>query len=508
MRGTYPKDKYLFNLQNKIFRLHNIKREISIRILMKKWTGFFIVLVALILVAYYAIGFSIKSTLNKNINSIPKSSAFNVHLHQYHCGWFSSKAILSIKMHIPAQTITDKNGQPQTEPPADFDIDIPLLIKHGPFIFTNYGIRFGVGLITTQPETHYEAFINYLNRTLFRYTLPSLAIEGKIGENEGDFQLAWQGLTSLLSVSSNLDLVDGNFQLAGLNGAANNPSKPQNNVTFKIGAIDYDFKLKRYQDWLWTGHSHFNSNAIAISIAGNKLFELSGLNFLARSDINHGVMDIHFKLSLQKLFTNNQNYGPGTLHLSIRNLDPNIAAKINQQEFSMIQNNSDPNMITLSFMSELPQLLAKGAMIELSEMNLDVPDGKITGNFKIAVPENESNDLSQIIQKIYGEGTFRAPMATVKAIAKALLENESPNNEQSNDNEQTNPVSSPASITQSEQTSMDSDNNTAKNADTLVQDLVSKGLLKTEGNDYVVSFKIENQKIIINGQVFNSEMLQ
>ncbi|MCW8398049.1 YdgA family protein [Legionella sp. PATHC038] len=470
---------------------------------MKKWTGFFVLLVVLTLVAYYAIGLTIKSTLNKNINSIPKSSAFNVRLHEYHSGWFSSHAIISIKMHIPAQTTTDKNGVAKTEPPVDFDTDIPILIKHGPFIVTNYGIRFGMGIITTQPETHYEAFINYLNRTIFRYTLPSLAIEGKIGQNEGDFQLSWDGLTSLLSVSSNLDRIEGNLELLGLSGSANNPANTGSNVIFKVGGITYDFNLKRYQDWLWLGHSRFDIPTITINLAGTPLFELTRFNFLARSDVSHEALTIDFKLSLQKLFANNQTYGPGIMHLSIRNLDPIAAAKINQQEFSMMQNNSDPNMISLAFLNELPQLLAKGAVIELSQMTLNLPDGKIAGNFKITLPKNESNNLSQIMQKLQGEGSFKAPMATVKTLLIASLKNESSPNDT-----QANPVTSPASTTSPTQILTNPDNDADKKADKILQDLVSKGFLKIEGTDYTFTFKLENQKIIVNGKVFNPDQLR
>ncbi|QLZ69755.1 hypothetical protein FOLKNPGA_02553 [Legionella sp. PC1000] len=471
---------------------------------MKKWIGIIIALVVLILVAYFAIGFSIENTLSKNINSIPKTSSFSVHLDKYHRGWFSSQANLRFKMHIPAQNITDKNGITKTEPPADFDVDIPIYIKHGPFIATDHGIRFGIGLVTTQPETHYEAFINYLNKTIFRYTLPSFAIEGTIGQNEGDFKLNWQGLSSLLCVSSNLDYIDGNLRLLGVKGAANNPSNAKNNLVFDIGEIAYDYKFKRHQDWLWLGHARFDIPSVAVNLGGQKAFELAGFDLSAGSNVHDGVMNIDFKLSLQKLFTNNQNYGPGTFHLSFRNLDPEVAAKINQQQSNMIQNNSDPNQVTLAFVTELPKLLAKGAVLELSEMALNVPEGKITGNFKMSLPKNEGGDLSQMMQKMNGEGHFKAPITTVKALVTASLKNNLANQTQATpDAPGTLPnATSPAQIL------TNPDNEAASQADKMLQDFVSKGFLKIEGSDYVLTFKIENQKIFVNGQPFNPEMLK
>ncbi|HHF7367420.1 TPA: YdgA family protein [Legionella bozemanae] len=470
---------------------------------MKKWTGFLIALVVLILVAYFAIGFSIENTLSKNINSIPKTSSFSVYLGNYHRGWFSSQANLTFKMHIPAQNITDKNGVTKTEPPADFDVDIPIYIKHGPFIATDHGIRFGVGLVTTQPETHYEAFINYLNKTIFRYTLPSFAVEGKIGQNEGDFKLNWRGLSSLLCVSSNLDDIDGNLRLLGVKGAANNPSNIKNNLAFDIGEITYDYKFKRHQDWLWIGQSRFDIPSIAINLAGEKVFELGEFALSVGSNIHDGAMDIDFKLSLQKLFTDNQNYGPGILHLSFRNLDPVIAAKINQQEFNLIQNNSDPNLVTLAFATELPKLLAKGAVLELSEMTLNVPDGKIIGNLKMSLPKSEGDDLSQMMQKMSGEGHFKAPITTVKALVTASIKNNLTDNTQTTPDAQ---VTSPGSASP-EQIFTNPDDQAATQAEKMLHDLVNKGLLKIEGNDYVLTFKLENQKIFVNGQPFNPNML-
>ncbi|WP_131794954.1 YdgA family protein [Fluoribacter gormanii] len=471
---------------------------------MKKWSGFIISLVVLILAAYYFIGLAIKSTLNKNIESIPKSSAFSVHLDKYHRGWFSSQAIVTLKMYIPAQSTTDKNGVTKTEPPVDLNMDVPVLIKHGPFIKTPNGVRFGLGLITTQPETHYEAFINYLNKTVFRYTLPSFSLEGKIGQNEGDFQLNWQGLTSLLCVSSNLNHIDGNLRLWGLNGEANNSTSTQSNITFKIGEVGYDYEFKRHQEWLWLGQTRFDIPSVAIDLAGTKNFELTGFDFSARSDVSDNALNIDFKLSLQKLFTNNQNYGPGILHLNFRNLDPAIVAKINQQEFNMIQNNSDPNLAMAAFATELPLLFAKGAVLELSEMTLNLPGGKIIGNFKLSVPKGEANDLSQVMQKMQGEGYFRAPIATVKELMTESIKSDLANNTETSPETQ---VTSPGS-TNPTQILSNPDNQAANKAEKILQNLVSKGFLKVEGNDYVFTFKLENQKITVNGQPFNSTMLE
>ena len=54
-------------------------------------------------------------------------------------------------MHIPAQETTDAQGETSTEPPADVDMSFPLIINHGPFIVSDYGMGFGMGQVTTRP---------------------------------------------------------------------------------------------------------------------------------------------------------------------------------------------------------------------------------------------------------------------------------------------------------------------------------------------------------------------
>lgn len=359
---------------------------------MKKWSAFFISLAIIILAAYYVIGIIVKNTLDKNINSIPKNSLMDVHFDKYKRGWFSSHAVLMFKIHIPAQKTTDKNGATKMEPPVDLDVDIPITVKHGPVIFTKNGIRFGLGQVTTRPETHYGALVNYFNQTVVNYTLPSFSMSGNGGPEEGEFQLNWLGLGALLSVSSNLSDIDGNLKLYGFDGSASG-------TDFEVGKVIYHLKLKRHQDWLWVGRSHFKISSAAMSIGGQKVFDLVGFDFRVASDVIEGALNFDCTLSLQRLFADNQTYGPGVLKLSIKNLDPAVMAKLNQQEFNMMQEGTNPDLAMLSLIAELPKLLTKGPVLELSEMTLNLPDGKIMGRLKISLPKNEANDPDQIMKK-------------------------------------------------------------------------------------------------------------
>lgn len=458
---------------------------------MKKWIGLFS-LVVIVLVAYYVMGAMAKTTFTQNIDSFPKSSVINLHLDQYQQGWFSSKARLDVKMHIPAQKITDQSGVVKMDTPLDMDISIPLSIKHGPFIKTDNGFRFGIAEIATRPETHYKALVNYLRETVIKYSLPSLNFKGTDGTADGAVQINWEGLTTELGVSSNLDKINANFDIYGLSGSASH-------VDFNFGKLEHDVQLWRHQEWLWLGQSHLGLASATINAPDSQNFKLQGFDLRFKSDVTDNKMGIDCKLSLEKLMVDNQNYGPGVFTLSIKNLEPNVMAKLNQQEANMVENNVDPNLAMLAIATELPKLLSKGPVIELSEMNLTLPEGQINGNFKIWLPANEAKDSSQAMQKVRGEGHFKAPIHLVKSLVTSSIKSELVKKAQQQQPAPiTNPIAAfPAPATENPETEAQ------KQAEQLLADLTNKGFLKVDGDNYMVDFRLENQKIQLNGKPLN-----
>ncbi|WP_133135816.1 YdgA family protein [Legionella rowbothamii] len=457
---------------------------------MKKWIGLFS-LIVIVLVAYYVMGGMAKTTLTQNIESFPKSSVINLHLEQYRQGWFSSKAQLDLQMHIPAQKITDKNGVVKMDTPLNLDISLPIRIKHGPFIWTDNGFRFGIAEVATRPETHYKALINYLRETVIKYSLPSVTLKGNDGTVDGGVQINWEGLKTVLRVSSNLDTINANFNVYGLSGSASN-------VNFDFGQLEHDIQLWRHQEWLWVGQSHLGLASAIINATEAQNFKLQGLDLQFNSDVNDNKMEINCKLSLEKLLVDNQNYGPGIFKLSIKNLDPNVIAKLNQQEANMVENNVDPNVAMLAIGAELPKLLAKGPVVELAEMNLTLPEGQIKGNFKIWLPENEVNDSSQAMQKVRGEGHFKAPIRLVKSLMITSLKSDLAKKRQQQPASITNPIATfPAPA------AANLDAEAEKQAERLIADLTNKGFLKVDGDNYIVDFTLDNQKLLINGNPWN-----
>src|SRR5690349_5145107 len=112
---------------------------------MKKITGLIIILAVLILGGYYGMGVLTEKTIGKNIEVIDQSNGLYAEIEQYHRGLFSSEAKIKWRLHVPERVVKDANGQMQTLPAQDYNMEMPLTVNHGPIIFTKSRVRFGFG---------------------------------------------------------------------------------------------------------------------------------------------------------------------------------------------------------------------------------------------------------------------------------------------------------------------------------------------------------------------------
>ncbi|MGQ3890697.1 DUF945 family protein [Legionella sp. CNM-4043-24] len=431
---------------------------------MKKWAKIFLSLVVLILASYYVCGRILESTISKNIDAIPDNSLLRVSLNHYQRGWFSSQAQLALSMHVPQQTTTDKTtGAITTTPAADVDVNFPLSMNHGPIIFTDAGIRFGTGHVSTTPETHYQALVSYLNKTILRYTLPSFSVDVKANSDTVHFELG--GVRVELRFSPEVDKLDGYLTLNSLKG-----SDKQN--VFQLSELLDDFNVYREQPGLWLGRNHLAIPLIKMNDA-NRQYSLEDFDLLVSTDLSDGALNAHYDMSLKQLQVADKHYGPASFKLGLTNLEPSAMAGINQASWAMMQNNQHPELFMLGLVAELPKLLSRGVELNLSELDVTFPEGRLTGNLKFLLPKTVLPDPAQMAQQVRGEGQFRVSAAVVKTL---LLE----------------------SLTRS----MEPQQAQAQ-AEQILQQSLSKGLFKVEGDDYVMVIKLENQQLSINGKVMS-----
>ena len=317
---------------------------------MKKFTGLVIILAVLILGGYYGMGVLTERTIRKNIEVIDQSNGLYAEIEQYHKGLFSSDAQIKWRLHIPERVVKDANGQPQTLPAQDFNMEMPLTVHHGPVIFANNRLRFGLGYAesvfpfpeqyneqfdaqftkeSVKPQLDLSIFVNYLNESTVDFKVPNFKLIAKDGS--GSFE--WLGMDSSTTMSSGMGKVEGKIKLDGLNA-----TKDDTKITLSKVSSDYD--LHETPAGLYLGDANFTLPSFYVLVKDQKLFEINDLVIKSDSDIEQHLFNTHFNVAIKSMLANGQNYGPGELEVALRNLDADVLAKINQQTTAM-QNGND-----------------------------------------------------------------------------------------------------------------------------------------------------------------------
>ncbi|HAT8593148.1 TPA: YdgA family protein [Legionella pneumophila] len=447
---------------------------------MKKWIISLLLLIIIVLCSYPIIGMMALSTVKKNVDNIPKNPFLTWQLKDNQRGWFCSTAVLNLLVNLPAQENKDAQGNIKIQPALHLSMDFPMIVRHGPFIMTNNGLRFGLAWVTTKPETHYGALINYLNQTVVSYSLPSINMQGTNNGDQGNFVFVWQGLSASLKVNPRIDKASGHVTMYGM-------STQVQETDVRIGKVKVNFALNRYMDDLWLGDSSILLSSISTVTNSQPVFDLQNLGMDAWAGVNNNLLDFNLQLSLNKFLMNNNSYGPGHLKIEVKNLDPQAMAKLNQLNYDYPSNQ-------IAILAEMFNLLSKGANLNLNQ-ELDTPQGHLSSSLNLALTKSSFSNPEDILQNLKGNGQFKAPIKLVEQLLFESIKSKT--------------ATPAADMSQSQATEplVDVDAEAHKQTEELLQKLVSKGILKVEGDYYQASFTLENTKFTVNGQPFDPALL-
>lgn len=483
---------------------------------MKKLAGLIIILAVLVLGGYYGMGVMTERAIKNNVEVINQSNGLFADIEQYDRGWFTSDAKLKWRLHVPERIVKDADGKSQTVAAQDYNLVTPIKIYHGPFIYANKMPRFGMGYAKTaisfpeqynqqfdemfskdsqKPVLDLSIFVNYLNKSTVELMLPKFKLLSK--DSTGTFD--WMGLTSTTSASSNMDKVDGELVVDGLSF-----SKDDTKVT--LGKVTTDYNLHKTTSGLFLGDASFTLPFINLMVKEQKIFELSDLSLSSSNDIQNSLFSAHFNVELKSVTSNGQNYGPGELEISLRNLDADVLAKINAQANSM-QNGTEVErqQAMLALLPEIPKLFSKGAELEISQLNFKLPQGVIDGSLLVTLPKGDNANPFELIQKIQGHAKLKISAAVLKQYMQQISAQLMPNQSEAqqaiveqlqNDQAQAN---QPAP-TKEQLASMQSDKQ--------ISAMQQSGLITVDGSDYVIEVNLDQGKFSINGKPFDPAMIK
>lgn len=498
---------------------------------MKKLIGLVVVVLVLVLGSYYGTGLITERTLKKNVSIINQADGLYVDIERYDRGWFTSTASFKWRLQVPERVVKNQDGQSRIVPKQQYSMDMPLTIYHGPVMFSEAGVQFGLGYADTtltlpqpfakqfsaffskqsiEPKLNLSILINYLNRSRFRMALPAFTLIAKAGKNE----FKWEGMISNTTLSSNLDQVDGDFLVHGIQ-VINDKTKAI------IDKITTEYALHKTASGLYLGHLNFNLPSLVIEDQGKKIFELSKFEMDTSSDIKDGLFHSYFKTSLERMFQNGKTYGPGVFKISVKNLDAEVLAQINRQANNVQQaSNQQRQQALFAVLPELPKLFSKGPLLEVSEASFVLPEGKIEANMRLSMPKTDAGNPFQMVQQAEGEGSLKVSTAVLKAILQMsvrqqllkepgmsdAIAGEMKKNQSTESS--TAPVSDDATADANTVTSETLDEKVQRQVDEKLTSLVASGLLRPEGDAYVVDMKLDKGQLTVNGQPFNTRMLK
>lgn len=535
---------------------------------MKKLIGLVVIVAALVLGGYYGMGLVTERTLKRNVDVINQSNGLFVDIEQYNRGWFTSTAILDWRLHIPERIVKDKNGQSTTLPAQDHKIQMPITIYHGPVIITDTGVRFGLGYAhsdltmplnyankfadlytsdSSQPKLRLSLFVNYLNNSRLHIELP----EFKLIAKEGGSRFEWFGMDSDFSVSSNLKNIDGNVTIDGV-------SLLKNKIKAVLGKVTSNYVLNQTTTGLYLGEADFSVPSVDVTENDQNIFKVEQFSARSNSNIDGGLFNSHFKTSVEKLNARGKTYGPALLEMSLKNLDAQILAIINEQVSKMQQgSDTERQQALFALLPQLPKLFSKGAQFEISKLSFVMPEGAVEGDVLVSLPKGDAGNPFQLLQKIQGHGKLKFPAAVLKeflmiSIKQKLISNpplqqamlQQIQNNTAAQQQAVVPVEPAKTTGATTSTTTTSTTETVSTAATPVQaptapgasvavqdpskvmtiadidkqaeiqaeqklsTLQQTGVLTLQGNEYVVEVNLQQGQLTVNGKPFNSTMLQ
>lgn len=519
---------------------------------MKKIIGIVVLLLVVILGGYFGTGLVTEHTIQKNLAALNQANGMSAELVDYRRGLFTSDALLTWRMQVPEKVTKKSDGGTVVTPPKSYTFEMPLVMYHGPVMFQNGRFRFGLGSATgrlslpdaymedfsslfteksTKPKLTISFFITYLNKTHVEANIPEFQLFTKQHHTEID----WMGMDSDLRFSPESTRLQGNFLLEGLRILGK-----QFRIVLNKLSTSYD--VHKTENGLFLGEARLALPSLQVTSGGKTELELKQLELNSKSDVdNDALFFSSFHGRYKSLVSREKTYGPAEVNVSLKNLDADILADLNQR-FNQLQQmdtaTAETPQLLFSLLPDVPKLLERGAVFEVSTLKAALPDGELDGSMKLAFPKVEPGEAPlQALPKVEGEGHLRMPAGFLKAVlarsikdklmrarAQALAGDSAASEPQADNKPDVQVAKSDEAKVQDEEdlpkvralapASLDEqgamakiDQQSSQEAEEKLAELVRIGALQEKGADYVLELKLSSGRLLVNGHPFHSGML-
>lgn len=465
---------------------------------MKKLLGFSIILIALVLGSYFGMGVLTERAIKKNIDALNRANDLNVVLKSYHRGLFRSHAVLDWELNVAASGTAN---QPIV-------VHMPLVIGHGPIIFSQGKIRFGLGHATstvtlplndpkvvaqssTQPVLGLSVFVSYFNQTTIELIVPKF----NLTSTDGHFSVNSTGIKVNIHISATHKQIDGMLLVDGVTWA-----KDQTQAT--LGQVKSDYSVHLTHKGLSLGSANVTAPYFSIAQRGQKVLEVRDISLHSKNDVSKGLFNSTLQANFGQLLLNQKRYTDGQIVVDIGHLDAATLTQINSKLSKMSQaDEATQQAVLLSILTDLPALLNKGGELKLSTLSIVTPEGGVKANISVVFPNEPINNPFLLAQKVHGDGKVIISASVLKHYMLDVMMRQAKRQAQNQ--------SASGSLPAVEPPLVDSlTNEYQQQAEQKINTLIQSGVLVLNGSEYILELELKNGALKVNGKSFNPSMLQ
>ena len=498
---------------------------------MKKTIVSILVLVVLTLGSFYTTGLVTQRTFDKSIGMFDQSSGLAVKVVKYERGLFSSQAQLLWQVQTPERLTQSPQGSSTLIPAKTYSIDMPVTIYHGPIIYANNRLYFGLGFANSDvdlPEfDHYFQptaqrphitmtwLVTYFNETRMHLSVPAFQWVTKTQH----IKFEWLGMQSDDRFSSMQDHFSGVETLNGVRVT-------QDTLVAFLDKMTATIDVHRALKGMYVGEIAIDAPAFSVMRDSKALFDAKGFKLLTSSEVENHKFGSSLDVSFSTLMLHEKSYGPARFQFMMKNLDADVLAELNQK-INQIQSLPilERQQALFTLIPVLPKLLDQGASIGVTVLNLVTPEGIVDGSFKLTFPHEVLANPFQLLQKIQGNGHLKLPASTLKAILYNVTKYDAtevtltPNTTEGNTIPITavptatgqvadttavvNSAEAPASATPT-----DPEQKWVAQVEDKLANLIKVGVLVVDGDDYRITISLSEGQLLVNNHPFSTDMLK
>ena len=481
---------------------------------MKRLISALIILMVIVLGGYFITGLVTEKTFKKNVKALGQADLLSVDLITYRRGLFKSVAELTWRIQTPEKIMHQDDGRSVIAPSKIYIFNMPVTMYHGPVIFEGGHLRFGLGFAhgdlplpeaytkkfhevftsnSMQPKLTLNAFITYLNKTQLEIELPAF----KLFSMDEHSQLEWLGMNSSFVFYPKHTRLQGEILFNGLHLIGES-------FRLVLEKTTSSYDIYQAENGLFLGGARLHLPLFQLTEQNSAELKLKEVDVSANSDVNDNRFESQFHLAFESLLMHGKTYGPAELDMSTQNLDAEVLASLNSRTHQLQHihvNQSQAQQVLLSLLPDVPKLLSKGAIFEISTFKMGLPEGLMDASLRVSFPETKKDAPPQLLPSVEGAGHLKIPAAFLRSILVRSYQ------------QKIHMVSVPTKSSDTEESdatqvaTVNLNQQATHQADKKLVELIEAGALQAKGSDYVIALKLSSGHLLVNEHPFHTGML-